>query len=209
MDSEKFSVNRKIIGALIIGIPIILIFVIILCRHIITPSNDEIVNELKNIKCYSSQVEYTFKNSKAEFNEKTTQYYSADKGSRIEFEDGYERVKVYKGGEIKLEGNQDDEYTIDKDIDVIYPLAFIENILSNPQIGEIEVVKPEWGDGEYLKVNIQYNSKNQHLNKAEFYVDKKNKVPIELKILDNKDKERVIISYKDFKKEKSLDDSLF
>ena len=55
------------------------------------------------------------------------------KGARIEFKDGYDRVKVYKGGEIKVEGNKDEEYILDKDIDIIYPLAFIENILSNPQ----------------------------------------------------------------------------
>ena len=137
------------------------------------------------------------------------QYYSFDKGSRIEFKDGYERVKVYKGGEIKVEGTQDEEYTLDKDIDIIYPLAFIENILSNPQSGEIKEVKAEWGEGVYLQVDIKYSSKNKHLNKAEFYVDKDKKVPVLLRILDDSNKERVVITYKDFKKEKNLSDNLF
>lgn len=209
MNSEKFSVRNKLIIGILIIIPILIILMIIFGRQMIAPTNEQIIDQIRNIKCYSSQVEYTFKNPKSQFNEKTTQYYDADKGSRIEFEDGYERVKVYKGGEIKLEGSQDDEYTIDKDIDVIYPLAFIENILSNPIIGDVEEVKADWGEGEYLKINIQYNSKNQHLNKAEFYIDKQNKVPVLLKILDSKDKERVIVTYKEFKREKNLEDSLF
>ena len=98
---------------------------------------------------------------------------------------------------------------LDKDIDIIYPLAFIENILSNPQNGEIKEVKAEWGEGIYLQVDMKYNSKNKHLNKAEFYVDKNKRVPVLLKILDDSNKERVIITYKDFKKEKSLNDNLF
>lgn len=178
-------------------------------RHVITPSNVDIINELRNTKCYSSKVEYVFKNSKSQFEESTMQYYSFDRGLRIEFNDGYEGVKVYKGEEIKVEGNQDDEYILDKNIDIIYPLAFIENVLSNPQSGEIKEVKAAWGEGTYLQVDMKYNSKNKHLNKAEFYVDKDKRVPVLLKILDDNNKERVIITYKDFKKEKNLNNNLF
>ena len=137
------------------------------------------------------------------------QYYSFDKGSRIEFKDGYEGVKVYKGEEIKVEGTKDEEYILDKDIDIIYPLAFIENVLSNPQSGEIKEVKADWGEGTYLQVDMKYNSKNKHLNKAEFYVDKNKKVPVLLRILDDKNQESIVITYKDFKKEKNLNDNLF
>jgi outer membrane lipoprotein-sorting protein len=40
-------------------------------------------------------------------------------------------------------------------------------------------------------------------------VEKKKRVPVLLKILDENNQERVIITFKDFKKEKSLDDNLF
>ena len=56
---------------------------------------------------------------------------------------------------------------------------------------------------------MKYSSKNKHLNKAEFYVDKDKKVPVLLRILDDNNKERVVITYKDFKIEKSLNDNLF
>lgn len=209
MNLKKGLFNKILIIGTLVFIPIFIIVLIVLCRNIITPSNQEIISELKNTKCYSSKVEYVFKNSKSQFEESTMQYYSLNKGSRIEFKDGYERVKVYKGEEIKVEGNTDEEYILNKDIDIIYPLAFIQNALSNPQNGEIKEVKAEWGEGIYLQVDIKYNMKNKHLNKAEFYIDKNKRVPVLLRILDDNNKERIVISYKDFKKEKSLNDNLF
>lgn len=209
MNSEKKLINNKLIIGGLILIPLFCILIVIICRQMIIPSNQEIIDNLKDIKYYSSKVEYKFINAKSDFEEKTTQYYSSDKGMRIEFQEGLERIKVYKGEEIKVEENNDDEYTLDKNIDIIYPLAFLENIFSNPVQGEIEEIKSEWSDSEYLKVNIKYNYKNKHLDKAEFYVDKKTKMPALLKIYDNDGKERIIITYDDFKEEKQLSDELF
>ena len=203
------KLNKKvIISIMLVMIPIIIICGIILGRKIITPSNEDILNGLKNIKMYSCDVSYTFKNIRDEFTEETTQYYRFDKGSRIEFQDYYKRIKVYNGSEIKVEEN-DDEYTLDKNLDIIYPLAFIENIMSNQMSSPISELKEEWGDGEYLKVNIEYNSNNKHLSKGEFYIDKKQKIPVMLRILDENDEERVVIKYKNFKYEKALDENLF
>lgn len=210
MDFRKVLFNKKIIIGILVLIPVLMILLVILCRDVITPSNEDIISDLKDTKYYSSKVDYLFKNSKSEFEENTMQYYSFDKGSRIEFGNDYNRVKVYNGSEIKVEGDEDKAgYTLDKDIDVIYPLAFIENILSNKQADEIKEVKADWGPGVYLQIDIEFNSKNKHLNKAEFYVDKDKKVPVLLKILDDDNKERVIVKYSDFKKEKTLSDDLF
>lgn len=206
---NKILLNKKLIVGILIFTPIFIVLLVILFRNSISPSNESIINELKNTKLYSSKVNYVFKNSKSQFEENTIQYYSFDKGSRIEFKDGYERVKVYKGGEIKVEENSDGEYILNKDIDTIYPLAFIENILSNLENAEIKEVKTEWSDSIYLQIDIKYNSNNKHLNKAEFFVEKNKGVPVLLKILDDDNKERIIITYKDFKKEKILSDDLF
>lgn len=206
---NKILFNKKLVIGILISTPILIILLVILFRNSISPSNESIINNLKNTKLYSSKVNYIFKNSKSQFEENTIQYYSFDKGLRIEFKDGYERVKVYKGGEIKVEENREGEYILNKDIDTIYPLAFIENILSNVENTEIKEVKTEWSDSIYLQVDITYNSNNKHLNKAEFFVDKNKGIPVLLKILDDENKERIIITYKDFKKEKSLSDDLF
>lgn len=201
--------NKRLIIATLVSIPILVILTVILCRYLITPSNEYIINELKNTKCYSSKVEYVFKNSKSEFRENTMQYYSFDRGARIEFKDGYDRVKVYKGSEIKVDGSEDEQYILNKDIDIIYPLAFVDNILSNQQCSEIKEVKAEWSQDIFLQVDIEYKSNNKYLYKAEFYIDKKKQIPVLLKILDESNKERVIITYKDFIKEKNLNDNLF
>lgn len=205
--SDKNINNKFLIGGLII-IPLIIISVIIICRHVVVPTNEEIMDNLKNLKCYSSTVEYEFKNEKLDYREKTKQYYDKEKGVRIEFNDEGDRVKVYKGGEIKVEDN-DDEYSLDKDMDIIYPLAFLENVFSNSNAKDIQEIKPEWSDEVYLKINIEYNCKNKHLNNAEFYVNKNTGAPVLLKIYDVNKKERIILKYTDFKEEKQLEDELF
>ena len=206
---KKNMFNKRLIIGTLVSIPILVILTVILGRYLITPSNEYIINELKNTKCYSSKVEYTFKNSKSEFRENTMQYYSFDRGARIEFKDGYDRVKVYKGSEIKVDGSEDEQYILNKDIDIIYPLAFVENILSNQQCSEIKEVKAEWSQDIFLQVDIEYKSNNKYLYKAEFYIDKNKQIPVLLKILDESNKERVVITYKDFVKEKNLNDNLF
>ena len=206
---RKILSNKTLIISIFVLIPMLVIFLIILFRQIIIPSNQDIVNELKNIKCYSSKVEYQFFNSRSQLKESTIQYYSFGKGSRIEFNDGYKRIKVYKGGEIRVRNDTDEEQILNKDIDVIYPLAFLENILSNSLSSDIREVKGDWGDEIYLKIDIEFNSKNKHLNKAEFYIDKNKRTPALLKIFDDTNKERILITYKDFKKEKELSDTLF
>lgn len=209
MDFKNISLGKKYILFFLSFIPVIIILLIIMLRNVVNPSNQEIINRVKNIECYTSDVEYIFKNERSEFKEETTQYYSRSLGSRIEFKGGYEPVKVYKGGEIKVEGSNNEEFILERDIDELYPLAFVENILDNPVTEEIKEVREEWGDGEYIEVCVEYNNKNKHLNKAKFYIDKNKRVPALLKIIDDNDKERVRILFKNFKIEKSLDSSLF
>ena len=207
MDSDN-SKFKKILWILVL-IPICIIGVIIFGRKIVTPSNEEIIENLHNVKNYSCNVQYKFINSKSEYSENTKQYYSADNGMRIEFQDEDGRVKVYKGSEIQIKDENNKEYTIDKNIDEIYPLGFMCNILDDKMYGQLEVINSEWSDDEYIRVTIDYPSGNKHLDKAEFYVDKKTKCPVLLRIFDDTDKERILISYKDFKENKQLDESLF
>ena len=167
MDSDN-SKFKKILWILVL-IPICIIGVIIFGRKIVTPSNEEIIENLHNVKNYSCNVQYKFINSKSEYSENTKQYYSADNGMRIEFQDEDGRVKVYKGSEIQIKDENNKEYTIDKNIDEIYPLAFMCNILDDKMYGQLEVINSEWSDDEYIRVTIDYPSGNKHLDKAEFY----------------------------------------
>lgn len=209
MDSENNKSKLRSMLWMLLLVPICIIVVIIWGRGMVTPSNEEIIDDLHNVKNYSCTVEYTFINSKGQYKENTTQYYSSDNGMRIEFQDENGRVKVYKGSEIQMKEENGQEYTIDKKIDEIYPLAFIENILDKNVSEELEIITPEWSDKEYIRVNVNYTNGNKHLNKGELYVDKKLKCPVLLKIFDDADKERILISYKDFKVSKESYEGLF
>ena len=86
MDSENKKNKFKKLFWLIILVPICILALIIFSRKMITPSNQEIIDDLYNTQNYSCKAEYTFINSKGEYKENTTQYYSTGKGMRIEFE---------------------------------------------------------------------------------------------------------------------------
>ncbi len=192
-------------------IPICIVAFIIISRKAVIPSNEDIVKYLQTTKEYSSDVEYTFINSKGEYKENTIQYYNKDDGMRVEFKDEDGRVKIYTGSDILMIKKEGQDYTIDKNIDEIYPLAFIENILCREDYicSHLEVIKPEWSDNEYIKMTIDYPKGNRHIDKGEFYIDKKNKCPVLLRIFDDNDKERIIISYKNFKTDKHSDEKIF
>ena len=95
--------KKKIIITLLLVVPFISIFLVIIFRGILSPNNEEIIRDLKNIKCYETKVEYIVKNSKGEEREDTVQYYSKDEGVRVEFDDG--KVKLYKSDGIHVKDN--------------------------------------------------------------------------------------------------------
>lgn len=74
------SMKKKIIITLLLIIPFISIFLVVIFRGMVSPNNEDIIRDLKNIKCYETKVEYIVKNSKGEEREDTFQYYSKDKG---------------------------------------------------------------------------------------------------------------------------------
>ena len=90
--------KKKIIIILLLAVPFISILFIIFFRGFLMPSNEEIIEGLKNIKAYEAKVQYVMKNDKGEEIEETKQWYSADKGVRVEFGDEvlrYTRMKKY------------------------------------------------------------------------------------------------------------------
>ncbi len=207
MKFGNLTINKRIIC--IVMIPLFIIIAVIVGRKIVIPTNDEILNEIRNTKMYTCDVEYTFINSKENFKEVTKQYYRYDKGARIEFDDYYKRIKIYDGSEIRVKKTNNEENTLNKNLDCVYPLAFLENILSYEIEKPIEELNEEWGEGQYLKVNIDYDHSNRYLSAGEFYIDKKKKIPVALKIYDNFGNERIIIKYSNFKHEKLINAGLF
>ena len=197
--------SKKWLVLLLLIIPFISIISIVIFRHTYAPTNEEIIDYIKNIKSYTVDAEYVVKNSKKEYKEDTSMYYCKDAGMRIEF--GKDRVKIYKDGFINVNENGD-EYQLEDKFDSVYPLGFYNNLLER-NIKDIKEGSEEWGDIKYLEVSLDIDEKNKHVSSAKVYINKADKSPIVTKIFDSKGEERVTITYSNFKEVKEIDENLF
>ena len=203
------SMKKKIIITLLLIVPFISIFLVVIFRGVLSPNNEEIIRDLKNIKCYETKVEYIVKNSKGEEREDTVQYYSKDEGVRVEFDDN--KIKLYKSDGIHVKDNSSTgEYVIESDMDILHSMAFINKILSYPlKSDSIKEGQEEWGDKIYIQVDTELFLNNEHFNSARIFINKKTKVPIGIIIYDKDGNDSVRIIYEDFKSVKDIDENLF
>ena len=201
--------KKKIIITLLLIIPFISIFLVVIFRGILSPDNEEIIRDLKNIKCYETKVEYIVKNSRGEERESTVQYYSKEEGVRVEFDD--DKVKLYKSDGIHVRDNSSTgEYVIESDMDILHSMAFMNKILSYPlKSDSIKEGQEEWGDKIYIQVDTELFLNNEHFNSARIFINKKTKTPIGIVIYDKDGNDSVRIIYEDFKIVKEVDENLF
>ncbi|MGL5417570.1 MAG: germination lipoprotein GerS-related protein [Clostridium sp.] len=193
----KEPIKRKIKFASIVILPIIILGVIVGTRGILGVSNEELVDKMKNLKEYTSIVEFTIRNSRGEYLEKAKVHYSENHDPIIEF--GDRLVKTYKKDSIQMKYKDGKEYNLEKDTDSFYILSMLNELLKYPIIS-IEEEAAEWEDLKYVKVSIDIVSNNKHLDKAILYINKKEKIPMLIKIQDINGEERVRIQYRDFEK---------
>ncbi|MGL5648049.1 MAG: germination lipoprotein GerS-related protein [Clostridium sp.] len=193
----KEPIKRKIKFASIVILPIIIIGIIVGARGIIGMSNEELVDKIKNLKEYTSIVEFTIRNSRGEYLEKAKVHYSENHDPIIEF--GDRLVKTYKKDSIQMKYKDGKEYNLEKDTDSFYILSMLNELLKYPIIS-IEEEAAEWEDLKYVKVSVDIVSNNKHLDKAILYINKKEKIPMLIKVQDINGEERVRIQYRDFEK---------
>ncbi|MGL4848599.1 MAG: germination lipoprotein GerS-related protein [Clostridium sp.] len=196
-EEKKRDIKRKVKLAGIVILPIIIIGTLIAIRNIIGISNEELVDKMKNMKEYNSIVEFTVRNARGEYLEKAKVHYSENHDPIIEF--GDRLVKTYTKDSIQMKYKDGKEYNLEKDTDSFYILSVLNELLKYPIIS-IEEGSAEWEDLKYTKVSIDIVSNNQHLDKAILYIDKKEKIPMLIKIQDVNGEERVKIQYRDFEK---------
>lgn len=201
----KIVLNKSKKIMLLLLIPFISIILVVIFRHEYVPTNEEIIEYVKNAKIYSAKAIYLIKNTRGEYKEETNIYYCKDQGMRIEF--GKDRVKIYKDGFISMNDNGY-KYEIEENMDEVYPLSFMSSLLSN-NIISIDEGAEEWGDTKYIAVSIELPFKNNHMALAKLYINKDNKNPIVTKIYDVNNKESLIIIYEDFKYLNEIDNELF
>ena len=200
--------KKKILIGLLLCILFISIVLVIIFRATATPTSEEIINELKEITCYKTNVEYISKNTRGEESEETVQYYSVDKGARIDF--GQDRVKFYRDGKITVKDNiSNKEFNVEDEFDVVHSLAFMKNLLSYPIIeGSIKEGQEEWGEKMFIELEVELFLKNDYLDKAKVFIDKKEKTPIGVIVYDKDGNIKLRIIYKNFEKLKEIDNDL-
>ena len=204
---KKSHIKRNILITLLMIIPFISIILAILFRHAVAPTNEEIVEYVKNMKKYETIAEYTISNNRGTYNEKTKILFFDGHGFRIDF--GEDLTKLYYEDKIIMSYNKKNEkYEVKRDIDNLYPLGVMSEIFKNPVLG-ISEGQQEWGDLQYLKVDFDLITNNNHLDKATLYIDKTKKQPLLIKIYDNKGSERVKIEYREFNQDITYDEENF
>ena len=185
--------KRKWLFLLLI-IPLISIIIIITFRYEYIPSSDEIIEEIKTTKGYKAKVNYLFINQKSKYSENAVVYYSEGSCNKIQFENGIE--EKYIDEDIEMKGEQK-LYKINKELYDTYSLAFVEKIMKN-KVLNISEDSEEWGEIEYINIEMLLKGINENINKANLYIDKKNKVPIMIRVFDRNNKLRIVIKFEEF-----------
>ena len=108
-----------------------------------------------------------------------------------------------------MSGTSGTSYIYGQDMDIVHPLAFINNILAYPiKEGSISEGQEEWGDTIYIKADVELFLNNIYFNKATIFIDKKNRVPIGIVVYDRQDKCVLKIIYEKFEEVEKIDDTL-
>lgn len=185
----------KILVVALAIIPLVMMMVLIIAKGNYTLTNEQIIEKIKTTDNYSEKINITFKNQIKEYEEDAGIFSDKDGGLRIDF--GGDRTKIYKDGHIFVKDNRD-QYEIDENFDIVYPLTFMKNILEN-DITSIEEGHEDWGDIEYIKVDLKLNESNNHIDRATVYLNKKNCRPIVTRIYSKNNDESITIKYLEFK----------
>lgn len=204
--SWRGNVRRKllILCAVFLGLVIILSG----CKKSQKNPN-EVTDFLKDLDSYSTDFIMEVKNDKQTIAYEGKQFYNKDLGYRLEL--GEDRVFIYKSDKIYVNDIKNNvKYTTDKDFDSTYKLSFINEYIM--LLYTNEDIKYDFKDIEgkkYQLINLTIPGGNKEISKAVMYVDTKSYLPEWVIIYDEKDQERVKITYKNFQVSPDMKPDLF
>lgn len=197
--------NKKLIAVLISMVVILGILITgFLYKQLKgSESIEKIVKDSLTSPKYSTDITYTYKNSRGDFTENGNLEYSKEKGAKINL--GYveqifmdDKIEIHYF-EDKEKGIEDKKYTVDKSYDEFYKYFMINEI--NNYLGKDSTIySRDESNADIILVEFFTESKNINFNKALLKIDSKNKIVKSLTIYDNKNKERVEVTYSNFKK---------
>ncbi|WP_102399086.1 germination lipoprotein GerS-related protein [Haloimpatiens massiliensis] len=177
---------------------IVLLLSLIACGNKKPEKENEIIDIIKSIDKYTTDIEITIINSRQEIQLTGKQTY--EKGEVAKLEVNGTRQMVYKGNKIHINDVQNEKkYSTDESFDSLYKLSFIDEYIKLIYNNEkIKYKYKKLDDNEYLVVIMDLPYNNRNLSKVNLYLDYKEKKPYKVVIYNEKDEEKVNIVYKNF-----------
>lgn len=193
-----------ILAAALIGLAILLTS----CKKEQKNPND-ILYFLKELNSYSTDFVMETKNDLQTITQEGKQFYNKGQGYRLEL--GQDRVFIYKSDKIYVHDVKNNfRYTLDKDFDSGYKITFIEEYIKLLYTNEeIKYNFKETEGKEYQLIELLIPGGSREQSKAVMYVDVKTSLPEWVFVYDEKDNERIKITYKNFQANPEVKADLF
>lgn len=169
----------------------------------------DVTDFIKNLDSYSTEYVMETKNDKQTITQEGKQFYSKGLGYRMEL--GQDRVFIYKADKIYVHDVKNNlKYTTDKNFDSMYKISFVKEYIKLLYTNEeIKYDYKELEGKKYQLIELIIPGGSREVNKAVMYVDAKTCIPQQVLIYDEKGKERVKITYKNFQANPELKEDLF
>lgn len=185
----------------------VLIFIFSGCTANIKKTPENSLKHIEDLKSYSTNVEYLFKNNKDNITYKGTQQYVKNKGYRLDLESG--RSNIYLNDKIYVnDTNNNKKYVVEESFDDIYKYTFFNEIIKLINDKESTITKETIEGKNYGIIEFPIPVLNRNLTKGKFYIDLNSNKGEFMVIYDWKGDERVRVNYNNVEENKTLDESI-
>ena len=170
---------------------------------------EQVIDYIKSIESYESNVEYNIKNNKKTEVKNYKQYFQKDQGYRLEL--GDKRTYIYIKDEILVEDIANNaKYSLDKDFDEVYKFTFIGEYIRQLYTNEdIKYFCKKLEGKNYMVVELVITGANNNLKTAFMYINLTTNLPEKVAIFDKGGEERIVATYTNLKINIDLDKDLF
>ncbi|MCR1971081.1 germination lipoprotein GerS-related protein [Clostridium cochlearium] len=172
-------------------------------------NSEDSLDVIRNLKSYSCDCIIKFKNENGLIEYNLKQYYKKGVGTIIELDK--DRIFLYKNDKIYVKDLKNkSKYKLEKDFDEVFKLSILGDFIGLMYTNEdIDINEKTISGIDYDVVSLFIPGVNRNIKKGQLYIDKKGKYPEQLKIFDERGKERIIIQYRNFQGNIEIEDKLF
>ncbi|WP_127836631.1 germination lipoprotein GerS-related protein [Clostridium prolinivorans] len=172
-------------------------------------SPEEVVNFLKDLNTYTSDFKMEIKNDKQVITYEGKHYYDKNLGHVMKL--GEDKIFVYKEDKIYANDIKNNvKYTVDKEFDEGFIYTFIEKYIELLYTNEeIKYDFKEIDGKKYQIIKLIIPTSNKEIDNAQMYVNLENYIPEYIFIYDEKNNEKIKVTYKNFEVNPKLNKNLF